>query len=640
MRWAAATTLALLVVSSKGARAEEPADEEYQTVIRTRSADEARPADDPATFSTVLRIKDPVPGVGLAELLERVPGLRVKDAGPGGRQSLCIRGAESHQVQIILDGVRLSSAGGGGLDLSLMDPSHLERVEVRRGGSSTRFGSSALGGVLVLRTPRLRTRARTKAAVGYGSFNLLAVRASRSATLRSWPNLRYLVSASYRQSEGDFPYVDSNGVERVRANNDARLGEGLVKLDYLFSERWQLRLLNSFSAAARGAPGMAEAPSDTGRQRDLRNLTSLTLVRSGFWFPESNLELGLYHRFSHFTFDQLVEPTIPEAHSRNSGFTVGGRARLELPLPGAGRLDSGAEIRGVIFRDSTTDNPWRLDVDLWASSQIPLLSRHLVLVPAFRLATATDLGATVVPRGGLVLRPLLWTGTKWLAALELASNVGRSYRLPSFQEMYIRLDGFGPNPELEPEDALEADVGLRWRSGLLTLEAAIFRRWIKNLILFAPVSLYLVRADNYPGARAQGAEASLDLRPGVGIRLRAAYTYTQTRFSEPVMSLPGHPEHRLVTRLGWRFPFNKSRTRPWSLQLWTAATMESSQVLYRFDTIQEEGRVLLSAGGAFSWRWLTLSAQGRNLLDKRDALDTVGFPVAPARFLVSVAASK
>jgi outer membrane receptor protein involved in Fe transport len=169
------------------------------------------------------------------------------------------------------------------------------------------------------------------------------------------------------------------------------------------------------------------------------------------------------------------------------------------------------------------------------------------------------------------------------------------------------------------------------------VEAALFSRWIDNTILFAPVSSFLVRADNYPRARARGVEGTVDLRPGVGLRLQGSYTFTETRFGEPAMSLPGHPPHRVAARLGWRYPFEGRGA--WGLGLWTGATFESAQVLSRFDSTEEEGRVLLSAGASFSWRWLTLSAEGRNLLDKRDALDTVGFPIAPARFMVSAALS-
>ena len=625
--WARALPVLVLLGASPWARAgEEP---EYRTVVRTPALEELRPADDPSGFSTVLRLRDPAPGTGLPQLLDRVPGLRVRQAGPGGRQGLSMRGADGHQVLVLLDGVPLSSPGSGGVDLSLLNPGHLEQVEVRRGGGSTRFGTDAMGGVLILRSPGLRTRARTRAAVGYGSWGTLAARVSRSGALLGGRRpVRYLVSGSYRQSDGDFPYVDENGVERVRANNDSQVGEALLKVDHLLSERWHVGLTDDLALAERGAPGMSERPSATARQRDLRNLTNLQLVRSGLWLPGGSLELGLYHRYTRFRFE---EPTPPVVLSANQCFTVGGRGRLSLPL-GPGRFDGGVELRGTLFRDPDTDDPERLEGDVWVSSQTWLFARHLLLVPAVRLASATGFGAAVIPRLGLVLAPLRRSSRAWLQALELAANVGRSFRYPSFQEMYSRIDGFGGNPDLAPEDALDLDAGLRWRRQLVSLEAAYYRRWVRNLILFAPVSSFLVRPDNYQGAEASGVEVAAEVRPGLGLELRGAYTLTRTRFGEPAMRLPGHPEHRVATRLGWEHGWNA-----WRLRLWGAVSLESSMVLGRFDSSEEEGRVLLSSGGSLAWRWLSLSAEGHNLLDKRDALDTVGFPLAPASFLVSLA---
>lgn len=639
MRFGLVLVVLTVLLLGPGARAEEG---EYRTVVRTRAVEVLRPDDDPAGFSSVLRIKDPAPGTGLAEILDRVPGLRVREAGPGGWQGLSVRGADSHQVQVILDGVPLSSPASCGVDLSLVDPGHLEQVEVRRGGGSARFGTDALGGVVVLSTPQLRTRARTKLSVGYGSWNALAARFSRSAALRS-PRLRYLVSASYRQSDGDFPYVDDNGQQRVRLNNDSRAGEALLKLDHL-TGGWQLGLMDDFSLGERGAPGMSNQLPTAARQQDLRNVTALRALRTDLWVAGGALELMAYHRYTRFDFD---EPTPPVVASHQQAFAPGARGRLALPLGRSGRLEGGVDLRGTWLRDAETDNPSRLDADVWLTSQTALLDRHLVLVPAVRLATATGFGATVVPRFGLVLRPLRWTGRSWLEGLELAGNVGRSFRHPSFQELYVRLDGYAVhgNPDLAPEDALDLDGGVRWRLPLLALEAAYFRRWIGNLIIFAPVSSFVVRADNYPGAEAQGLEVAADLRPddlwpsaALGLHLKLAYTLTRTRFGDPPMRLPGHPTHRLVTRLGWEWPpAARGAARSWGLALWSGATVESGMVLSRFDSSEEEGRVLLSAGGAVTWRWLTLSAEGRNLLDKRDAVDILGFPLPPARFFVSLA---
>ena len=59
-------------------------------------------------------------------------------------------------------------------------------------------------------------------------------------------------------------------------------------------------------------------------------------------------------------------------------------------------------------------------------------------------------------------------------------------------------------------------------------------------------------------------------------------------------------------------------------------------VLSRFESMVEEGRALLGVGGAVSYRGIGLSLEGQNLLDKRDAVDTVGFPLPPAHFLASL----
>jgi outer membrane receptor protein involved in Fe transport len=624
--FAAGAALAVLILAHPlVGRASDPP---YQTVVRASGVSEAPPEDDPAGFSSVLVLRDPAAGLELPRLLERVPGLRVRESGPAGRSSLSLRGADSQQVAVFLDGVRLSSPGAG-VDLALLDPSHLQRVEIRRGGGAARFGSDAVGGVLRLETVALRPH--TRLALGYGSWDSLALAASRAAAAGP---LRYLVSGSYRQTEGDFPYVDENGVDRVRRNNDGRFGEVLLKADRVLgaTARWHLGVLDDFAFADRGAPGTSQRPSDTARQLELRNVTALRLVRRATLLPEGTLELLLAHRYGRFSFD---EPAPPVVRSANQSFTVEGTARLALPLPGVGRLDAGVETRGHLFRDPDTDNPMRLETDLWLAGQLHAARRLLTFAPAVRLATATGFGAVVAPRFGLVLRPL--RRVRVLRAIEVAANVGRSYRYPSFQEMYIRLDGFGGNAALQPEDAVDGDVGLRWARSWLSFEGAYFQRRIASLILFAPVSSFLVRADNYRGARTDGVELAARVGPLLGLTLRGSYTFTRARFGDPPMSLPGHPAHRAATRLAWEWG---APSRHLGGQLWSGVVVESGMVLGRFDSVEIGGRVLLSCGGALSYRGITLSVEGQNLLDQRDAVDTVGFPLPPARALASLAITR
>ncbi len=609
--------------------AEEP---HYETVVRTDGVEESRPAEDPAVFAKVLKIKNPPAGTDLAAILQRVPGVRVKDSGAGGRKELSLRGAENHQSVVFLDGIRLSSASGAGVDLALFDPAHLERIEVRRGGDSARFGTGALGGVLILRTPRLGFHPRSRAAVGYGSWNTLSARISRSASVGP---LRYLVSGSYKRSDGDFAYLDHNRLPAVRSNNDSQRGELLVKVDLLRSARWQVKLLDDLALSERGSPGMSTYPCASARQTDHRNLVALGLTRRHAWVKGSKIDLSASHRFSALDFRQVCdhnEPSSTEGHDMELSM------RMKVPLEGVGQLDGGLETAFHLLRDllhTHEEVPARLDLGLWIAGRASW-GQRLVILPAVRLALASRRDMALIPRLGVMVRPLgRWAG--WLADLWLVGNVGRSFRYPGFAELYINMDSLRGNPGLRAEDSLDWDLGCRWDRRGLSLEAAFFWRRIKNMILFAPVSPFLVEARNHEYTSALGIEASAEVALGLGLSWDNAYTWTRTRFGAPAtLELPGHPEHRFVSRAQWTFPWRKGE-QAWACKLWAGVTVESGAYLDRFntETFKAAERTLLTVGGSFTYRFLTLSAEGHNLLDQRDLVDAVGFPLPPARFMLS-----
>lgn len=587
------------------------------------------PADDTSGFTSVVNIRSPSPGDTLGDLLAEVPGLRLKQQGPGGKVTVSLRGADGDRTVVYFDGIRLSSPGGMGVDLSLISPEQLGAVEVRRSATSAQFGSNALGGAIVLHSPKLSPNDRNSLALGYGSFNTLHLQASRQA---KWAGIRYLLSGGFRRSSGDFVFLDENRQIRLRENNDSQKGELLAKADFFVGEHWRFDAINHFALAERGAPGMSQYPSTTARQFDLRNLSFVRATRYGLFTADDSVAISVSHRYEAFRFDEASSPPV---HSHNQNFSPGLKAAYTLSMGDYGRLDSGLELRADLFRDTATSNPWRLTVDLWAASQIKLLAGVITLAPGVRLATASDFGASLVPKLGLALRPFKSAKQPWLRGLELLANIGRAFRYPSFQEMFVRLDGFGGNPDLEPEDAVVVDAGLRFSYGGISLEAAYFHRQMKNTTLFAPVG-FVVRADNYSKAMAEGLEGALTIEPGYCLAINAGYTLMRTAFGDPEMRLPGHPTHRASAQLSWAAPRCKRpllAKEKWQwlkkLEVWVALTGETDKVLSRFNTTEEEGRLMLSAGLRYGYRWLSFSLEAKNLLDKKDALDSVGFPLAP-----------
>jgi vitamin B12 transporter len=89
--------------------------------------------------------------VAVSDLLATTPGVSFsRNGGVGGATALRIRGAESDQTVVVIDGVKLNdpSSTGGGYNFANLLAGDIARIEVLRGAQSTLWGSQAIGGVV------------------------------------------------------------------------------------------------------------------------------------------------------------------------------------------------------------------------------------------------------------------------------------------------------------------------------------------------------------------------------------------------------------------------------------------------------------------------------------------------------------
>lgn len=109
-----------------------------------------------------------LPYLTLGKLLDEQAGIYLVGAGqaPGSNQSIFMRGANSNQTAIFLDGVRIQdvSTVNGVVDLSELPLSDIERVEILRGAEGTLYGSPAAGGVI-----RITTKGKSNEAGFHGN---------------------------------------------------------------------------------------------------------------------------------------------------------------------------------------------------------------------------------------------------------------------------------------------------------------------------------------------------------------------------------------------------------------------------------------------------------------------------------------
>ncbi len=108
------------------------------------------------------------------EALRLTQGTAVfQNGGPGGSASVRIRGGNSNQTLVFIDGAIVNDATSGQFNFAHLTTDNIEKIEIVRGAQSTLWGADALGGVINITTKRGQGSPKAGAFFEYGSFNTL-----------------------------------------------------------------------------------------------------------------------------------------------------------------------------------------------------------------------------------------------------------------------------------------------------------------------------------------------------------------------------------------------------------------------------------------------------------------------------------
>lgn len=157
----------------------------------------------------------------VAEILKSVPGLDVaSNGGPGTTTSVFLRGADSKNTLILVDGVMLNdpSSANRSAELSNLTVDNIERIEVVKGPMSVMYGSNATSGVVNIITKKGKGAFACFADLSGGSYGTVKTGAGASGTVKS---LNYSLTVSGVHSDG-FSIADD---ENSRINQDGNTGE-------------------------------------------------------------------------------------------------------------------------------------------------------------------------------------------------------------------------------------------------------------------------------------------------------------------------------------------------------------------------------------------------------------------------------
>jgi iron complex outermembrane receptor protein len=578
------------------------------------------------------------------ELLASSVGARVVTyGGLGAFSTISLRGAAPGQVSVFLDGMPLTSAAHGVVDLADLPLGSIDRIEVYRGSAPLAFGPATPGGAVNLvsvETPKVRALK-----VARGSYDTWT---STGTAGGAHGALAWLANAGYEGSRGDFAYRTDNDTPYNLADdyNATRINDRYDASNALARLGWHRGAVRASLRAegfhkAQGIPGRGAAQAPNPRLALDRGLLALeagrapaptwpgvTLrlhgqdERSRFRDPEGELHLGRQDGTSHFgdSGGELALATPTRWRWLTADAALSRREENAHALP----LTLGQPVPPESRR--TTD---AADVTL----RLHAPAERLVVQAARRWDRQRDRvratlvgGVPYVADGGRTLNaPQLGARASLPAGLAARANWSKSSRAPEFTELFGDLAIVAPNPKLAPERAESWDVGGGWDGAHGAWSAgatyAHFASHERNLIGYVPAAARTVRATNFSRAEIEGDE--LEAHAGwrwIAAAGSAAWTSARQTDTGNIWygrRLPLRPERQAAARVD-------ARVRRWRLSADVLDLGEDFLDPINFQRLPP--RTIVGAAIACTVRAVTLTLEYKNLGDARVS-DVAGYPI-------------
>lgn len=492
----AGAVFVLLSLAPAGVRAQQPDSVRADTTVFRIEGIRIQAQRPVTTIGGASAVEVTVDSLGLPaaptaeDILRELPSVHVR-TNSRGQAEISVRGSESRQVAVLLDGVPLTLSWDARTDVSVLPAGAAREITFTRGLSSILHGPNVLGGVVemnVARGAHFPEHASSDAAASVDNVGGYGTSASFTTPFET-DGGRGMVraGAGYRDSPG-FPLA--SGVREpvpdgdLRRNTDVNNLDGFLALRYATDEgAW-----GSFSAAShRAERGIAaELGAEDPRLWRYPHIARTIMALSG-GTGERTTPLGHGDLEASVGLDfgrTEIESFGTRAYDQVEGTEVGDARTVTVRLLGDHTLGGSAELRSSLtFADiahtETTDGR-ALDYQqrlfsAGAETVWRLLNQPVGALEGLRLSfgAAYDRGST--PKSG-ELESLGaiedWGARVGLSALAnegstlLHVGFSRRGRFPSLRETYSEaLDRFVPNPDLSPEHLLAFEGGVTTRVG-------------------------------------------------------------------------------------------------------------------------------------------------------------------------------
>ena len=403
------------------------------------------------------------PVTNVSDLLQEITGIDVRRRGVGGVQGdLYIRGGGFDQTLLLVDGMKMDDAQTGHHTLNMILPLYLiERVEIIKGPAARIFGQNAFNGAINIVTKDFDGEKGTihmnLNELSYGSFEQKNISLSTKITAE---NIKSLISYSGNRSDG------------YRHNTDFKKNNYFIKTSFNTNNK-PIDVLVSFNENKFGANGFYASPSATEQYEETQaslfgisttiNSENLSITPKLYW--RRGQDEYIYIRDNPSVYRNLHKTNKVSAELSGSYFS-------DLGVTGFG-----IDLSTVNISSNNLGEHKRTTVNLFADHTFKLMDNKLMVSPGIAFSYFSDLSFHSFP--GLDL------GYNLNSNFKLYSNIGKTYRIPTYTDLYYSDRTTIGNENLNPESAISTEFGVKYDTSNVKFTASFFNRNAKNIIDYA-----------------------------------------------------------------------------------------------------------------------------------------------------------
>ena len=474
----------------------------------------------------------------VVDLLQQVSGVDLRRRGVAGTQAdLYIRGGGFDQTLLLIDGMKMDDIQTGHHTLNLLLPIQLiERIEIIKGPASRIFGQNAFNGAINIVTKTLTKSDKKLFEVmvsnpTFGSFKQFGFLINSRLLLKEKFNAQLTFSRS--KSDG------------YRYNTDYTNDFFFFKSE-IKTKKNPINITSGFTEKKFGANGFYASPSAVDQYEETQS--SFIGISTVFDSEKLLIRPKLYWRRGQ---DEYIYIRNNPSVYRNLHIT--NKIYLDFSfskLFDSSRLNFGIDLSSSSISSNNLGKHNRFTSSLYADYTFKTKDNKLSFSPGFSVSNFSDMSTHFFPGVDI--------GFDLSEKINLYANYGKTYRIPTYTDLYYSDRNTIGNPNLNPEHAITNEIGIKYSNENIDISSSYFLRKSSNIIDYVKQS----EQDKWEATNIRNLDTNgfdfnflFKISPNNSLRLGYTYLFDKSYVSEVNYSryAINSLRHQLNTRLALKY---------------------------------------------------------------------------------------